>query len=490
MKAIAGKLKTLNWYDYLLIPLFLLYFYPGILSLWVTYTSKEFYENGIGFVFVTAIFILTIIRSRGSIETSSGNKVIPFVSFIVVLVLNTLNSLYFRFSILPPILFFLGCFCLLGFYLEYRFWKRSLFIFLILILTLPLLERVQKFLGFPIRLVTANIVSFVLQFFGIGNVSRSAVIVTENHATSIDLPCSGVKSIYTGALFMLAVYYLQRVRISMKLLAITLMFFAALLFFNTWRVFSLVYIYDVLDMKSFGDTVHVFLGVVGFLASCIFLWVATNRLASTRLLERTVKLNYLSITKYSKPILVLILSFLLVTNWLFVKQPPISTVQTTQIVDSFQLEDAVLSELQFTDREKSYFVNSDVEFSKKFSGITANGQAFSLLVVSSKSARTHHDPEVCLQGLGYEINDSEILQTDEVRLRRLILNDRKDQVLYWYVGSDKNLLDYSERVWEEVTNPQQTWVLVIVGFTNSIDVGNSDISNLIQEINSESKKLL
>jgi hypothetical protein len=154
------------------------------------------------------------------------------------------------------------------------------------------------------------------------------------------------------------------------------------------------------------------------------------------------------------------------------------------------LENIVLSELEFTDREKSYFVNSDVEFSKKFSGTTAGGQPFSLLVVSSKSARTHHDPEICLQGLGYEINNSEILQIDGIRLRRLALNDGKDRVLYWYVGKDKNLLDYSERVWEEVTNPNQTWALVMIGFTDFVNIPREDIRNLLYQINLVSKSLV
>ncbi len=489
MKAIVEKLKILNWYDYLLIPLFLLYFRQGIFSLWITFTSKEFYENGIAFILVLTIFVFTIFRNKDNI--SSGNKVTPFLLLILVLILNTLNAIFFRFSIVPAILFLLGTYCLLGFYLESRFWRRSIFIFLILILTLPLLERVQKFLGFPIRLVTANIVSYILQLFGIGNVSNSAVIVTENHATSIDLPCSGVKSIYTGALFMLAVYYLQKVRVSFSLLVITTLFFAALLFFNTWRVFSLVYIYDVLDMKTFGNTIHVSLGVVGFLVSCSLLWIATNRFASNSKVSNKRDKNINKKPSIpTKQIILIVLSFLIVTNWFLVKEQPTGFSHTLQTERSFELETVKLSELPFTDREQSYFVNSDVEFSKKFTGVTGNGQPFSLLIVSSKSARTHHDPEICLQGLGYEIDNSEILQAKDFRLRKLSLNGNKDEVLYWYVGRNKNLLDYSERVWEEVTNPQQTWVLVIVGFTSIVDIEKPSISSLILQVNSEAKQLL
>lgn len=255
----------------------------------------------------------------------------------------------------------------------------------------------------------------------------------------------------------------------------------------------MVYIIDVLNMRGFGNSVHIILGVFGFILSCIFLWFLVNRFAKPNLAySRTVLVaskvtNY---TNYYKQILLIIISFLLVTNWFIIRDQPASFTKSTQKEYGFELKGPKLSELPFSEREESYFVNSDVEFSKKFSGVTPEGQAFSLLIVASKSARTHHDPEICLQGLGYEINNSEILQVSSVRLRRLTLNGNKDQVFYWYVGNNKNLLDYSERVWEEVTNPGNMWVLVMVGFTNSIGLEEPDIINLIQQIDTASKKLL
>lgn len=490
MKAIAGRLKTLNWYDYFLIPLFLIHFRQGIYTTWFAFTSKEFYENGIAFLLVSSIFIFTLLRKK--YNKTSVDPVLPFILLITILIFNTVNAIIFKFSIVPAILFLLGTYALLGFYLEKHLWRRSIFIFLVLILCLPLLERVQKILGFPIRLVTAQIVSFLLQITGIGNISNSAVIVTENHATSIDLPCSGVKSIYTGTLFMLAIYYLQKVRLSIKLLGVTIVFFLALLFFNTWRVFSLVYIYDVLDMQQFGDFVHVFLGLLGFFISCFLLWFLTHKYVPSYSNESKTQNEILQISEKRnlKKIALAVLGIIFITHLFFIKEQPITSANTLQVEKSYKLQNINLSELSFSEREKSYFVNSDVEFSKKYSGKTASGIPFSLLIVSSKSARTHHDPEICLQGLGYEINNVEIRQVDNFRLRQLTLNDNRDQVLYWYIGKNKNLLDYSERVWEEVRNPKQSWTLVIIGFTQKVDVTKKNISDLILDVNSSTKETL
>lgn len=471
--------------DYALLLLFLLYFQSGIVSLWSTFYSPEFYENGIAFLLVTSIFAATVYKSRHS--KNLPESFLPFITLLIVVTLNTINIFFFKFSIIPSVLFLLGTYAILGFYIEKYLWRRSVFIFLILILTLPLLERVQKFLGFPIRLITADIVRYLLQILGIGTISKSAVIISENHATSIDLPCSGVKSIYTGALFMLAVYYLQKVRLTWKLCAISVVFFIALLFFNTWRVFSLVYIYDILEMHEFGDSIHVVMGVFGFIASCSILWFLTKKYGESRGdsggLGRLGKLG-----DGMKKILVALFSVLIAVNFFFVKEQPVSSVQ--KIEKPFVLESVSLSELPFTGREESYFVNSDVEYSKKFSGLTKTGLQFSLLVVSSKSARTHHDPEICLQGLGYTISNSEILQIDSLKVRKLSLNDNTAQVFYWYVGKNKNLLDYSERVWEEVKNPKQSWTLIMVGFNEPVDVGRDSVGNLLNQINSKAKQLL
>jgi len=490
MKAIAERLKTLNWYDCILIPLFLIHFRQGIYTTWFTFTSKEFYENGIAFLLVSSIFIVSLIRKK--YNKTSVDPVFPFVILIAVLILNTVNSIVFKFSILPAILFLLGVYALLGFYLEKHLWRRSIFIFLVLILCLPLLERVQKFLGFQIRFVTAQIVSFLLQITGIGNISNSAVIVTENHATSIDLPCSGVKSIYTGTLFMLAIYYLQKVRLSIKLLGVTIIFFLALLFFNTWRVFSLVYIYDVLDMRQFGDFVHVFLGLLGFFISCFILWFLTHKYVSSYSNEDKTpnKILQISEKKNLKKIALAVLGIVFITHLFFIKEQPVVSTNTAQIEIPYKLQDINLSELSFSDREMSYFVNSDVEFSKKYSGQTKSGIPFTLLLVSSKSARTHHDPETCILGLGYTLNNSEIFNVQGLTVRRLTLNDDTAHLVYWFVSEDKVILDYSERVWEEIRNPGKKWILIEIGFPQLVDISSVDMADLILQVNLSAKKLL
>lgn len=483
MIAFSKTSKNIDRVNIFLVLSFCLAYFQGFATVYLTFIRPEFYENFIAFLLVFIFITASIRKSIGILGVNNNNSVVPFVFLVLVTILYILNSFFFNFSILPAILTIFSLYCLVGFYLDRSTWKRLFFAVLILALTLPILERVQKFFGFPIRMITAQFVSYLLGYFGIGNVSKSAVIVTENHATSIDLPCSGVKSLYIGTLFLLTVYYLQQIKISLKSILVACGFFALLILFNTWRVFSLVFIYDVLDMKTFGNTIHVTLGVIGFVLSCASLWFLTTKYLSLKTKtqsEKVQKSTQHDLRQYAIGILLLSACF---TIW---KNPTHQsvTVPANENTTIFSLEIYQLLEIPFSKAEQNYFLNSDVEFSKKYSGTTQQGKNFSLLVVTSKSARTHHDPEICLQGLGHEITGNQILQIQNLRIKQLKLNDNSDTVYYWYVGKDKNILDYSERVWEEVTNPNSSWTLLVVGLTNNENISSQDVQVLLHDVNS------
>lgn len=472
----------------LLIVSFILFFYQAIAQTWHIFISPEFYFNGLAFLLICSVFSFTLLKHQRK-ETFIHTK-IPFFLLMVTCFLYCINLFVTKLSIVSPMLLFLGAYALFGFFIDYSFWKKSVFVFLLLIFTLPVLERLQRFLGFPIRLLTAEIVSNILQFLGISTISNATVIMTENNAANIDLPCSGVKSIYTGSVFMLTVYYLQQVKLSLKLLFITVIFFISLIFFNTWRVFSLVYMYNTQGLQEIGDIVHVLLGIIGFLASCYLLWFLITKYTKEQ--KNTIKKESgkksEAITSFpARQIAIAVLILLFTINTIVIKNQPIQTIIKEN--HTFTLQTIPLTYLPFSKREAGYFETNDVQFGKKFVGKTGNGIPFTLLIVSSKSAKTHHDPEICLQGLGYTINDSKVVQINSFLIRNLQVNDT-NQVLYWFVGKDKNILDYSERVWEEIRHPNNTWVLVEIAFTKEVDLNDSNIQNLISEVNTSIKSLV
>lgn len=482
----------------LIAPIIFLIFLTGFKEIWQTYSSFWLFENALTAFVIISLYIFFVIKhglQKNEKENNFPGEIIGGGIFIICAIL-LLNNFFGGFQIVPPILAYLAIYFYLGFWLKPSFWKRSIFVFILLILTLPILERLQKFIGFPLQLMTAKIVSFLLQLVGAGHVSNSTVIMTENYATTIDLPCSGVNSIYSGGIILLAIFFLERIKLSLKSIVLTCSFFALLIFFNIWRVFALVYVYGILNFIEIGNSIHIFLGVTGFLASCLLLWYGSGYCQksvepSSKILKKSPNLfSRKSTIKFS--LLILIITGIL-TNTI-IKTPAKKQTNNNQSV-AFKIPNAQLKLVPFNEKEKTLFFNSDVIFSSKYN-LKWKQKNMGLLLVKSKSARTHHDPELCLQGLGYRLISQESKTIDGNRIKQIEIQTSDDfdsplaTVYYWYVSKDRIIIDYSERVWEQFNNPNQEWVLVELSFFNSQKPEDQELGGLINLITTSTRSQL
>jgi hypothetical protein len=75
---------------------------------------------------------------------------------------------------------------------------------------LPFGEFMQVFVGYPMRILTAMLVRDGLAAAGIGAIGVDTILVFESGVSQVDLPCSGVKSLWTGALFLIAATWIER----------------------------------------------------------------------------------------------------------------------------------------------------------------------------------------------------------------------------------------------------------------------------------------
>ena len=66
--------------------------------------------------------------------------------------------------------------------------------------------------GFRLRLWTAELIARQLPLFGVPVQSAASLLVLETGAVHIDLPCSGLRSLWTGLLFFLLLSALRRAR--------------------------------------------------------------------------------------------------------------------------------------------------------------------------------------------------------------------------------------------------------------------------------------
>ena len=488
-----------KWSALLLAPLIIWCFLSGFRELWQTYSSFWLFENALAAGVIVLLYGMAIWKYGLKKDKDEENFPGLIISLGILIICGSLllNNFLGGFQVLSPILAYFVLYCWLGFWLKPSFWKRSVFVFVLLILTLPILERLQKFIGFPLRLITAKIVSFLLQLVGVGNIPNSTVIMTENYATTIDLPCSGVKSLYFGGVILLAVYFLQQIRLSIKSIILAFLFFALLVFFNIWRVFGLVYVYGVLHLLEAGDSIHVFLGITGFVVSCLFLWYGSDYLRKTqsskpKLSFRTLHFEGLArLSKWFNPgnTLKLCATILIVTGILThtLLKTPDKRVSAAEQSISFSSPNTISSVIPFSDKEKTLFLNTDVTFASKYA-LKWKQKDLSLLLVKSTSARSHHDPELCLQGLGYRLLHEQTISFSDAQIKQIEIQTSDDLhsqtgvVYYWYVSKDKIITDYSERVWEQFHRPNQEWVLVELVISKPQEPTQEELKGLFNEL--------
>ncbi len=479
--------------------LYFLHFRRSFLWILETLSDVAFFEYGIAFLLLLIIIGISLYLQKSHLRESFEFrfKWPAFAGFFFFLLLDTLNIFFLHHSLISALSFILGLYFLIGFYFKEKLWERWFYVVAILCLMLPFLPHIQTFFGFPLRIFTAHIVSGLLTFLHIPHFSTSTILITENNATSIDLPCSGVKSIYAGLLYALILNHLMKIRLSFRLLAALSCFLGLLIFFNLWRVFSLVYVYDVLGMKEYGNAIHIFLGVLGFTISCLVLLKLNKNFILSKITPNNPS-SFNEKTHHSKPrkkygplvslgLLSIVLLFFLFSTELYsffhpVKSPPENTL-FEQNNYSISLPGYQLKEIPFTDKEKGFFVNREVIFSKKYRGRLEDGRVFDLLLVKSKSWKTHHNPEICLQGMGYSIDGTTLFSLEGMHLKQVTVNQGEGTAFYWFSGKEGiTLMDYSERVWEGILHPEEPWTLVEVGFEGKISVNSPSIQSLFTEI--------
>ena len=94
------------------------------------------------------------------------------------------------------------------------------------------------------------------------------ILVFENSVAQVDVPCSGVKSLWTGGLFLIAATWIERRPINLRWLCIALAFGLLLFVANLARVAVLVGVGQVMGLTPLAELLHVPLGVMGFAGAC------------------------------------------------------------------------------------------------------------------------------------------------------------------------------------------------------------------------------
>jgi exosortase O len=337
------------------------------------------------------------------------------------------------------------------------------------------------------RILSATVVRDSLSILGVQSISLDTILVFENGISQVDLPCSGVQSLWTGALFLIAVTWIERRPIDLRWVGISLIFALLLLGANIARVGVLVSIGQAAGWRVLAEMLHVPLGVLGFITACagsllLIRWTGRLEMPDSGIVgEEFLQqvLPHQSKSTLSRPVwlMPLLLGFVLVLGFLYQPRPPevvSKAPQSWHFPSGMEVKPWPLS----PDEARWLSSAGDSDATRwLFEWRALRG---SLLFVSSTSWRAQHRPERCFEvfGLSVENAQTHLLMAD-FPIRVLTLSTGKDQpfysAAYWFQSQDRVTDDHGSRMWADLAPERQPWILITVLFDGLYDPSDADI---------------
>jgi exosortase O len=375
--------------------------------------------------------------------------------------------------------FLLGSYGLLGLFIASKPWHRGLTVAVVTACVIPFLVAFNSGLGFPVRVITAHIVAQVLADFHLSAVSSHDIIVMENGIAQVDLPCSGMKSLWTGTVFLLGATWLENRQLGWRWLLVAIANGIFLIAANIMRVLVLVFTIEVLQQPQIADVIHLPLGVVGFIVASALTWVLLQK----------VPRNSPNLAVISEPAATNKFSKYLNYQWL------LSLVIILGIVGQFQpfsshvsllpidLPPAIITEtLSLSPAETDFFANPANPVVQKVS-FKSDRLTGSMLMVASDTWQSHHPPELCFLGNGFKVDSmNSIALNDSINARWLSLQNGELSAAYWFQSEQSTTDDFVVRIWDHISRHNKTWVLVSVLFDHNENPNNPEVQNFSNNI--------
>jgi exosortase O len=184
----------------------LLLYRPVFAYLSIIFTREEFRTNQIVLIGVLILIAVRMRSSRIRLRISAAPRLngLALAMTLGASAAFLIVERYLNINTMSATLFGMATYGLLGLWLNPKIWRQGFLIALLLIAVLPFGEHLQTFVGYPVRILTASIIQEGLASAGIHSIGVDTILVFENGVSQVDLPCSGVKSLWTGMLFLLA----------------------------------------------------------------------------------------------------------------------------------------------------------------------------------------------------------------------------------------------------------------------------------------------
>lgn len=105
----------------------------------------------------------------------------------------------FAFPFLPPMARALAAILVAG--MVFRIGRAPGGVWILLVLSLPVVASLQFYAGWPLRLGAAAVAESILRMTGLGVVREGVALLWNGQRIEVDVPCSGVRMLWTGLFF-------------------------------------------------------------------------------------------------------------------------------------------------------------------------------------------------------------------------------------------------------------------------------------------------
>lgn len=359
----------------------------------------------------------------------------------------------------------------MGLWMDGSRWRQGWPAALLLIAALPFGTHLDQLVGFPARVLTAQWSAKLLASVGVGSLSTQSILVLENGIAHVDMPCSGIKSLWSGCLFFLALTWIERARIGLGWLLCGALFIGGLLVANVLRVCALILVAIVAKLPHIAEIIHVPLGVIGFCATGALVYVSFRWIAKAPEAAPAAPRSVDRTPSFARRYLCLACGmWLLVGVRLALPQRAVAAPQkgwSPSINGLFSTHKAQ----SLTASEVGMFKRHGKTQARKFGfvfGASKRPLRGSLLLVHSRTWRSHHPPELCLAGSGHKVASLHtVQQTKDFSFRYIALQGGKSAV-YWYQSPHRATDILMSRILGSLRKGEKQWVMVSILFDRPI----------------------
>lgn len=467
-------------------------YWPLADYLHIIFSREDFRTNQIVLIGITFLLLTQIQRQtfRPQLDVLPRLAWLPLTLVLGCSLLYLLVERFLDVHTLAATLAGLATYGLLGLWLSPERWRGGLPAALLLIGALPFGEHMQTFIGYPMRIVTADFVQAGLTAVHVPSVGLDTILVFENGVSQVDLPCSGVKSLWTGMLFLLAATWVERRPINGRWLGTAVLFSLLLFVVNLLRVGILVTVGIVAELPLLAEMLHIPLGVLGFVAACAAAVVLLRKTAVSHhpsaISHQSLAINPPPIhhspfsSLFALPSLLFPLLLLLTIAVMALAYTPRPQTGLTQTPPAWQFPADLQTEAMPLKPDEIEWLTRDGAESADRRRFVWGDVSGSMILITSRTWRAHHRPERCFEVYGLTLNESSTHLVAQAFPLRLVSLGKAGEVgqytaVYWFQSASHTTDDYATRIWDDLSLERERWVLVSVVFDGVVDPQTAEI---------------